>query len=133
MKRCSNLTRVSLLYAALLTWLGVACATFTRVAPAIDITGTWQADIEAPQGKLELVLNIQKIKDGTLLATIDVPVRGVSDIPVTFSFENGIVHWEIEAYEVSFDGKLIDPSTIEGIQSQPGGVPGGPIIFKRVE
>ena len=132
MKKCSNLTRVSLLYAVLLIWLGMACATFTRVAPAIDITGTWQADIEAPQGKLELILNIQKIKDGTLLATIDVPVMGVSDIPVTFSFENGIVHWEIEAYEVSFDGKPIDSSTIEGTITQADGDP-GPAIYKRVE
>ena len=132
MKKCSNLTRVSLLYTVLLIWLGMACATFTRVAPAIDITGTWQAEIDIPEGKLETFLNIQRIKDGTLLATIDVPIMGVSDIPVTFSFENGIVHWEIEAYEVYFDGKPIDSSTIEGTITQADGDPGS-AIYKRVK
>jgi len=131
-KKPFNLTRVSLLYAALLIWLGVACATFTRVAPAIDITGTWQADFNSPEGKLETFLNIQRVRDGILLATIDVPVMGVSDIPVTFSFENGIVHWEIEAYEVVFDGKPIDSSTIEGTITQADGDPGS-AIYKRVK
>ena len=132
MKKPFNITRVSLLYAALLIWLGVACATFTRVAPAIDITGTWQADFNSPEGKLETFLNIQRVRDGILLATIDVPVMGVSDIPVTFSFENGIVHWEIEAYEVVFDGKPIDSSTIEGTITQADGDPGS-AIYKRVK
>ncbi|UCH63151.1 MAG: hypothetical protein JSU77_01470 [Fidelibacterota bacterium] len=132
MKIYANLTRTSLLCAALLIWLGMACATFTRVAPAIDITGTWQADFNTPQGKFETFLKIQRVRNGILLATIDVPSMSARDIPVTFSYENGIVHWEIEAYEVSFNGKPIDSSTIEGTIVQVGREPGS-AIYKRVE
>lgn len=133
MKRRSNLAKVSLLYAALLMWLGMACATFTRVAPAVDITGTWKADFEISEGKLEVFLNIQKSPEGILTATIDAPAFDAYDVPLIFSFENGVVHYEIEAVNAYFDGKLIDPLTIEGLQSQPGGGEPGPAIYKRVE
>ncbi len=133
MKRRSNLTGVSIIYFALLIWLGMACATFTRVAPAVDITGRWQADFETPEGKLEVFINIQKSTEGTLTATIDVPAFDAYDVPLIFSFENGVVHYEIEGVDAYFDGKLIDPSTIEGLQSQPGGGEPGPAIYKRVE
>ncbi len=132
MKRCSNLTRVSLIYFALLIWLGVACATFTGVAPAVDITGKWKADFETPEGKLETFLNIQKSTDGTLTATIDVPVMDAYNVPLIFSFEKGVVHWEIEEYDVSFNGKLVDPATIEGESSRPGGESSS-VIYKRVK
>ena len=132
MKRRSNLTKVSLIYFALLIWLGVACATFTRVAPAVDITGKWKADFETPEGKLETFLNIQKSTDGTLTATIDVPVMDAYNVPLIFSFENGIIHYEIEEVQVSFDGKLIDPATIEGTINRAGGESGS-FIYKRVK
>ncbi len=132
MKRRSNLTKVSLIYFALLIWLGVACATFTRVAPAVDITGKWKADFETPEGKLETFLNIQKSTDGTLTATIDVPVMDAYDVPLIFSFEKGIVHWEIEEYDVSFNGKLVDSSTIEGESSAAGGESWS-VIYERVK
>ena len=132
MKRRSNLTKVSLIYFALLIWLGVACATFTRVAPAVDITGKWKADFETPEGKLETFLNIQKSTDGTLTATIDVPVMDAYNVPLIFSFENGIIHYEIEEVQVSFDGKLIDPATIEGTINRDGGESGS-FIYKRVK
>lgn len=132
MKRRSILTGVSLLYFALLTWLVMACAALTRVAPAVDITGTWETDYETPEGTLEVFLHIQKSPEGTLTATIDVPVMDAYDVPLTFSFEKGVVHWEIEDVQVSFEGKLIDPSTIEGTTSRAGGE-SGPTIYKRVK
>ena len=133
MKRRSNLTQVSLIYFTLLIWLGSACATFTKVAPAADITGRWKAEFETPEGTLEVFLNIQKSTEGILTATIDVPVMDAYDVPLIFSYENGVVHYEIEGVQASFDGKVIDPSTIEGVQSQPGGEPGGPALYKRVK
>ncbi|MBA7616176.1 MAG: hypothetical protein GH143_08730 [Calditrichaeota bacterium] len=132
MKKRFNLTRVSLLYAALLIWLGMACATVTKVTPAVDITGTWQADIDAPQGKLEIILHVTKSPGGTLTATMDAPAYDAYDVPLIFSFENGVIHYEIEQVQVSFDGKLIDPSTIEGVIIQDGSE-SGPAIYKRVE
>ena len=132
MKRRSNLARVSLIYFALLIWLGMACATFTRVAPVADITGKWKTDFETPEGKLEVFLNIQKSPDGTLTATIDALAFDAYDVPLIFRFENGVVHYEIEAVQTYFDGKLIDPSTIEGVSGQAGGE-SGPAIYKRVK
>ncbi len=132
MKRCSNLTRVALLYAALLIWLGMACATVTKVAPVADITGRWKVSYETPEGEQESFLNIQKSSDGTLTATMDSPAYGAYDVPLTFSFENGVVHWEIEQVQFSSDGKLIDPSTIEGAILQAGSEL-GTAIYKRVE
>jgi hypothetical protein len=110
----------------------MACATFTRVAPAADITGKWKTEFETPEGKLETFLNIQKSTDGALTATIDVPVMDAYDIPLIFSFEKGVVHWEIEEYDVSFNGKLVDPSTIEGESSWSGGESWS-AIYKRVK
>ena len=133
MKRCSNLTRISLLYAALLIWLGMACASVTKVAPAADITGKWKTSFETPEGDLDIFLNIQKSSDGTLTATNEVPLMGAYDMPLIFSFENGVVHFEVEEFGVSFNGKLIDPSTIEGVVSSQAGGESWPAIYKRVE
>jgi len=133
MKSHSKHPGALLLQLTLLIWLGMACATFTKVAPVADITGTWKADVEAPQGKLEIFLHISKSPGGILTATMDVPVMGAYDTPLIFSFENGFVHYEIEQAQVSYDGKLVDPSTIEGLHSQPGGGDPGTVTFKRVE
>ncbi len=132
MKRRSNLAKVSLLYAALLMWLGMACATLTRVAPAVDITGRWKAEFETPERKLETFLNIQKSPEGTLTATMDAPFYDAYDVPLIFSFENDVVLFGIEEVSVTFKGKLIDPSTIEGTITQPSG-DSGPAIYKRMK
>ena len=132
MKKRSNLARVSMLYAVLLIWLGMACATFTKVAPAADITGRWKTEFVTPEGSLEMLMNIQKSPEGTLTATIDVPVMDAYDVPLIFSFEKGIVHWEIEEYDVSFNGKLVDSSTIEGESSAAGGESWS-VIYERVK
>jgi len=110
----------------------MACATVTKIAPAADITGRWKASFETPEGEQESFLNIQKSSDGTLTATMDAPAFGAYDVPLIFSFENGVIHYEIEQVQFSFDGKLIDPSTIEGVSSQAGNEL-GPAIYKRVE
>jgi len=132
MKRRPNFARVSILYAVLLIWLGMACATFTKVAPVADITGRWKAEFETPEGSLETFMNIQKSPEGTLTATIDVPVMDAYDVPLTFSFENDVIHWEIEEYDVSFNGKLVDSSTIEGESSAAGGESWS-VIYERVK
>jgi len=110
----------------------MACATFTKVAPVADITGRWKVSFETPEGEQESFLNIQKSSNGILTATMDAPAYDAYDVPLIFSFEKGVVHWEIEQVQVSFDGKLIDPSTIEGVIIQAGGE-SGPAIYKRVE
>lgn len=132
MKRHSKRTLALLLQLALLIWLGSACATLKKAPPVADITGDWKANVETPEGDLEILLYIKKSSGGDLEASISVPVMGAYDVPLTFSYENGVVHYEIEGVGVDFDGKLIDPSTIEGLQSQPGGGEPGTITYKRV-
>jgi len=109
------------------------CASLRPPAPAaVDITGTWRADIETPQGDIELFMKISKSTAGTFTTTLELPVMGAYDIPVVFSFKNDVVHWEVEEYGSFFDGKLTDASTIEGTSSQPDGTT-TMIVFKRVE
>ena len=126
----------TIVYAALLMGLGLSCAAHMK-APAsaltdIDITGTWKADIETPDGDMEVILNISKSEDSMFSATMDVPVMGAFDFPITFSYEDGVVHYEIEQVGADFKGKLTDSSTLEGIAGSGTG-DSGPITFKRVE
>ncbi|UCH63153.1 MAG: hypothetical protein JSU77_01480 [Fidelibacterota bacterium] len=132
MKKHSARPGALLLPLTLLIWLGMACATVTKIAPAADISGRWKAVFETPEGDQESFLNIQKSSDGTLTATMDSPAYGAYNVPLNFSFENGVVNWEIEQVGVSFDGKLIDPSTIEGAILQSGSEL-GTAIYKRIE
>ena len=61
-----------------------------------------------------------------------VPVMDAYDFPIAFSYEDGIVHYEIEQVQALFNGQLTGPSTIEG-QSSLGGGDSGAITFQRVE
>ena len=127
----------TLIYLSLLLGLGLACAARTKAPDpalaAIDITGTWKANIETPQGdELEVILNISKSAAGTFTATMDVPDMGAYDFPISFSYDDGVVHYEIEQVGADFNGKLTDPSTIEG-EAGSGTGDSGPVTFKRVE
>ena len=55
-----------------------------------------------------------------------------NDIPLIFSFENGVVYFEVEEAQVSFDGKLIDSSTIEGTINRDDGESGS-FTYTRVK
>ena len=106
------------------------CAALRPIA-TVDITGTWKANIETPQGDMEVLMKISKSSEGAFIATIDAPAMDAYDIPLFFSFENDVVHYEVQGAGYSFNGKLTDPSTIEGSSSQPDGTRA--LIFKRVE
>ncbi len=126
----------TVVYAGLLMGLGLSCAARTKApAPAlaaVDITGTWKANIETPEGDMEVILNISSSEDGMFSATMDVPVMGAYDFPIAFSYEDGVVHYEIEQVGADFNGKLTDSSTIEGVASSGTG-DSGPVTFKHVE
>ena len=102
-----------------------------RPRAAVDITGAWKANMQTPQGDMELFMRISKSSAGAFTATIDAPAMDAYDIPLLFSFENDVVHYEVQGAGYSFDGKLTDPSTIEGSSSQPDGTRA--LIFKRIE
>ena len=130
MKRHSKHTLALLLPLALLIWLGSACASLKKV-PVVDITGNWQAIVQTPDGDFEITMHIRQSTGGILGATLDVPDMDVYDLDLIFSYENDIVHYEVIDADYSFNGKLTDPSTIEGLSSQPNGTRS--LIFKRLE
>ena len=117
----------------LLIWLGVACSKSAKeeAMPATGITGDWQASVRTPDGDFEVTMRIRQSTGGILGATMDVPAIDAYNIPLIFRFENGVVHYEIQDADYSFNGKLTDPSTIEGSSSQPNGTRS--LVFKRVE
>ena len=130
-------TTRTLIYLALLLGLGLACAARTKAPDpalaAIDITGTWKTNVKTPQGdELEVFLNISKSAEGALTATMDVPDMGAYDFPITFSYENGVVHYAIEQVGADFNGKLTDPSTIEG-EAGSGTGDSERVTFQRIE
>lgn len=108
-----------------------SCASL-RPAAAVDITGTWRAEVEVPEGTFDVLLTISKSAAGAHTATVDVAILGAYNVPLLFSFENNVVHYEVEGTGYSYDGKLVDPSTIDGISNQPDAPP-SPLIFKRME
>ena len=130
MKRHSKHTLALLLQLALLIWLGSACATLKK-APAVDITGNWQATVQTPEGDFEVTMYIRQSTGGILGATMDVPGMDVYDLALIFSYENDVVHYEVVDAGYLFSGKLTDPSTIEGTSSQPNGTRS--LVFKRLE
>ncbi len=139
MKKHLNNRWTLLLSFTLFAWLAVACAPgmqSTEVStPAPEIVGRWTAHVEMPDGSatLDLVLNISQSASGALTAALDIPVMGVYNTPVTFSYEDGIVKWGIPDYGADFTGSVIDSSTIEGTVTNPEGGPPGTMTFKRVE
>ena len=124
----------------LLIWLGTACSKSAKeeavpaaaATSATGIAGDWKASFSTPDGDFEIIMHVRQSTGGILSATMDVPIGDVYGIPLIFKFENDVVHWEIEEFGSSFNGKLTDASTIEGSSSQPDGSP-FQLNFKRIE
>lgn len=148
MRRHSNHQGALLTLFTLLICLGMACSqsaqettvpavaaaptpAATPAAQAVDIAGSWKATFSTPDGDLDVTMHIRQSSGGVLSATMDVPVMDAYDIPLVFSFENNVVHWEIQEVGSSFTGRLTDPSTIEGVSSSPDGSIS--LVFKRIE
>ncbi|MFC1542987.1 hypothetical protein ACFL4K_00425 [Candidatus Neomarinimicrobiota bacterium] len=140
MRRHINSRLTLVLFFALLIWLGMACSKSAKeeavpaaaATSATGIAGDWKTSISTPEGDFELILHVRQSTVGNLSATMDIPVGDIYSVPLIFSFEDDVVHYEVEGYESSFEGKLTDPSTIEGASNQPDGSP-FQLIFKRIE
>jgi len=130
--KSKNLLTASVGIIALITMVTLDGCAAMRPAAAVDITGTWRAAIEVPEGNFEALMTISKSAAGAYTATLDVAVLGAYNIPLLFSFENNVVHYEVQGTGYSYDGKLVDPSTIEGSSINPDAPP-SPLIFKRME
>ncbi len=85
-----------------------------------DISGTWTGELAVQGTKLKLNFNIDK--DGsTHKATMDSPSQGAYGIPASnVTFTNPELEIEIVSAGISYKGKLIDDSNIDGIFIQGG-------------
>jgi len=109
----------------------VASAAIATSAPAI--VGDWHGAISTGGGSMRVVLHVSQGDDGKLTATLDSPDQGATGIPVTtVSFKEPNLHFEIEKFSCSYDGKINkDNSEIAGQWKQGGATVS--LNFKRAD
>src|SRR5215472_18641282 len=103
-------------------WLlsfGVIVALLTGALRAQDITGIWQGTLSA-QGR-DLRTQIRIVNDGgTMRATFASIDQGPGVLPATVALQGSSVKILIPGMGGSYDGRLIDATTMEGTVTQPG-------------
>jgi len=107
----------------------VATAAIAASAPAV--VGDWQGAITANGGSMRVVLHVLQGDDGKLTATLDSPDQGAMGIPIdTITFKQSDLHFEIQKFSASYDGKMnSENSGISGQWKQ--GSASLPLNFKR--
>lgn len=95
------------------------------------ILGDWSGTLTCGVAEVTLVLHIQQNPIGVILATIDILEQRVLGTPVdSFTFDHGIVKFEIKAASAQFEGLLIkNNSKISGQWIQAG--QSFPLKFER--
>ena len=96
-----------------------------------DVIGTWEGTLDAGAAKLRLVLHIDGGKDGALVARLDSPDQGATDLPIdSLSVASNTLHFEMKSLAAIYEGKLEgDGSQITGEFRQGGQAL--PLTFKR--
>lgn len=85
-----------------------------------DISGQWHGLLEAPNGKLRLVFNIEKEGD-TYKATMDSPDQNATEIPVSsVDFGDKKLTIEIKNLMAKYEGTLGNDNTFTGKFAQMG-------------
>jgi uncharacterized protein len=88
-----------------------------------EITGSWTGELDIPGNKLPLVFNI-KLNGSELITTMDSPMQGAKDIPVTSTtFEKNELEIKANDLGVTYKGTLkndkIEGSFMQGQMSLP--------------
>lgn len=124
-------TRVGML--ALIVGALVIGTAFAAPAPnpTPTVVGDWNGVLSTGGGSLRVVIHVVQDKDGTLTATMDSPDQGATGIAIsTISFNQPNLHFEIQRFASSYDGKINkDNSEIAGEWRQGGA--SLPLTFKR--
>ena len=103
-------------------------------APPADsspsVIGTWEGTLDAGMAKLRLVLHIDGAKDGALVARLDSPDQGATDLPIdSLSVAGNTLHFEMKSLAAMYEGKLESDAQITGEFRQGGQAL--PLTFKR--
>ncbi len=99
-----------------------------------NVEGFWQGDLKVRENlEITIVFHVFATPDGSLAATMDVPMQHVKDFPVdTVSLDEGRLRFEMTAIGAIFEGRFNqDASTIVGQWTQGGN--SLPLELKRVE
>ena len=104
-----------------------------KPAPPTDsspsVIGTWEGTLDAGAAKLRLVLHIEGVKDGALVARLDSPDQGATDLPIdSLSIAGNTLHFEMKSLAAMYEGKL-ESDQIIGEFRQGGQAL--PLTFKR--
>src|SRR2546423_515431 len=96
-----------------------------------SVIGTWEGTLDAGAAKLRLVLHIDGAKDGALVARLDSPDQGATDLPIDFlSVADNTLHFEMKSLGAIYEGKLeSDGAQLTGEFRQGGQAL--PLTFKR--
>ena len=118
-------------------WLCLASGVFAfgqKPTPPADsspsVIGTWEGALDAGTAKLRLVLHIDGAKDGALVARLDSPDQGATDLPIdSLSVAGNTLHFEMKSLAAMYEGKLERDAQITGEFRQGGQAL--PLTFKR--
>jgi pimeloyl-ACP methyl ester carboxylesterase len=82
-----------------------------KPAPPADsspsVIGTWEGTLDAGVAKLRLVLHIDGAKDEALVARLDSPDQGATDLPIdSLSVAGNTLHFEMRSLAAMYEGKL---------------------------
>ena len=118
-------------------WLCLVGCVFAfgqKPAPPADsspsVIGTWEGTLDAGMAKLRLVLHIDGTKEGALVARLDSPDQGATDLPIdSLSVAGNTLHFEMKSLAAMYEGKLESDAQITGEFRQGGQVLA--LTFKR--
>ena len=129
-----NTQRTSRLgFASLLTIIMAVTLVSGGTATALLPTpvGDWEGKLDTGNGSLRVVLHISQAPDGKLTGTLDSPDQGANGIAIgSISYKEPDLHFEIERFGSSFDGK-INKEGSEIIGSWKQGSASLPLTFER--
>ena len=96
--------------------LGAMATTFS---PAI---GDWEGQIDTGKGSLRVIVHISQAADGKLAGSLDSPDQGTTGEAIdSVTYEEPVLHFAIERFGSSFDGKMNHDNTeITGEWKQNG-------------
>jgi fermentation-respiration switch protein FrsA (DUF1100 family) len=110
-------------------WLILFPATFSLLAQAPALEGTYTGTLQAGEAQLHLVLHLSRNSNGTLHAMLDSLDQAVFAIEASsVSLHSGVLKLEVISVGASYEGKVsLDHKTIEGEWSQ--GNASLPLVF----
>jgi pimeloyl-ACP methyl ester carboxylesterase len=95
------------------------------------LNGQWQGPLTVPGGKLNLIITIVPLSNGSYYAALDVPQQHISRMPVEVEVKDNDISFRVEQAGSSFKGKVLNGgATISGKWQQPGLT--APVVLQRM-